>query len=93
MNREQLLFNKLAEECSEVAKVALKAAQFGMDDVFCGESNSKRVNSELNDLLAIVEMLNEEFNLGFSRDEEAISRKKEKVNKYADYSRKNGFVA
>lgn len=32
MNRTQLLLSKLAEECSEVAQIAIKTSLFGMDD-------------------------------------------------------------
>lgn len=45
---------KLAEECSEVQKRALKAMQYGMDEVQQGQrySNAERLRAEMNDLLS-----------------------------------------
>ena len=56
MNREQYLLGKLAEEGSEVAQMALKTQQFGLDEVYVDESNRQRLHGELNDLLTIVHL-------------------------------------
>lgn len=93
MNRLQLLLGKLAEECLEVAKEALKAQQFGLDSTYIGSSNEDRIRQELDDMNAIVEMLNDEFNLGYVPDAERIFKKKIKVNKFAEYSKAEGFVS
>lgn len=59
-NDEQHLLMILAEECSELAKEALKAARFGMDRIEPGQtlSNYDRIVTELSDVLAVAEMLN-----------------------------------
>lgn len=95
MDRQQLLLTKLAEECVEVAHAALKAQQFGFEDrhprkIF---TKAERLHQELNDLLAIVGMLNEEFAFGFAPDISLAAAKKDKVNKYAAISAKLGKVA
>ena len=41
MNREQYLLCKLAEECAELGKDAIKAAIFGMDDLWEDLPSSK----------------------------------------------------
>jgi NTP pyrophosphatase (non-canonical NTP hydrolase) len=94
MNRVQFLLGKLAEEASEVAKRALKTQQFGMLEIMPGQplNNAQRCHEELNDLLGIVEMLNNEFDFGFRRDEDAIAMKRRKVNRYAKLSRELGMV-
>lgn len=43
MNREQYLLGKLAEEGSEVAQMALKTQQFGLDDVYIDEKQSSKI--------------------------------------------------
>ncbi len=93
MNLEQFLLTKLAEECSEVAQIALKSQQFGLDEVYgkIGVSNRQRVYDELNDLLGVVGLLNE-IGFGYSPDEEAMQAKKVKVREYLEYSRDLGKV-
>jgi hypothetical protein len=90
----QFLLNKLAEEASEVAQIALKTAHFGLDEVRAGQplTNNERCYEELNDLWAIVEMLNEEYAFVYVPDPEAIQAKKEKVRKFMKYSIGLGMV-
>jgi len=94
MTKEQYYFTKLAEECSEVAQIALKTQQFGMLEKRQGQdlTNAERCHEELNDILAIVEVLNDAFGFGFTRNEGAIAAKKAKVLRYMKYSMDLGFV-
>lgn len=88
MTRFELLMGKLAEESSEVAKIALKTQQFGLDSCHpaSGHSNRDELHLELNDVLAIVKMLNEEFCLGFEECPQHIQRKQEAVNTWGWYA-------
>ena len=94
MTRLQFLLAKLAEEATEVAQIALKTQQFGAQEKCLGQplTNFERTHCELNDFMAIVEMLNEECGFGYVRNLEAIQEKKLKVNTYADYSASLGLV-
>lgn len=100
LTRYQYLLTKLAEEASEVAQISLKTQQFGPDSCYPGESitNTQRIHEELVDLLAIVGMLNEEFNFGlnyFTVSKEAaykIAAKQTKVDNYYRYSQDCGMV-
>ncbi len=99
MNRLQWLLSKLAEEASEVSQISLKTSQFGPDEVMPGQplTNFQRTHGELNDLLAIVEVLNDEYNFDFkcdlnSLDRNAIELKKQKLEKYYRYSVSLGLV-
>lgn len=98
LTRYQYLLTKLAEEASEVAQIALKTQQFGADEVYPEQSktNTQRIHSELIDLLAIVGMLNKEFNFNFALDtEEQFQKmvdKQEKVEKYYTYSQECNMV-
>lgn len=92
MNREQYLLGKLAEEGSEVAQMALKTQQFGLDEVYIDESNRQRLHGELNDLLTIVHLLNEEFNFQFSPSVSYAETKIKKIDKYYQYSVQLGRV-
>lgn len=55
-------------------------------------SNAERVHQEIDDLMAAVKMLNEEFGFGYSPNRERIEAKKIKVNKFAEYSKTLGQV-
>lgn len=94
MTRLQYLLNKLAEEASEVSQIALKTAQFGLDECKQGQelTNAQRTHSELNDLLAIVDMLNREFGFGFFPSDISQMRKQAKVEQFYQYSVELGFV-
>jgi NTP pyrophosphatase (non-canonical NTP hydrolase) len=100
MTRAQYLLTKLAEECVEVAQIALKAQQFGLTerrDTKTGEvgvwpTNAERVHLELDDMLAIVNMLNTEFDFGYAPSYHHIADKIDKVNKYWTYSARLGQV-
>lgn len=95
MTRSQLLLLKLAEEAAEVSQIALKAAQFGLGDVWekvAPLTVSDRLHAELNDLLGIVSMLNHEFGLGFVADPAQMAAKAGKVNRYYDLSVSMGLV-
>lgn len=94
LNREQYLLTKLAEEASEIAQIALKTQQFGMDEICpqLPETNKRRIHKELNDLLGVIEMLNIECNFDYIPDKNEIVAKINKVNKYYDYSIQLGQV-
>jgi len=95
MDNIQFLLTKLAEECNEVAQQALKSQQFGLEEIYqpIGKSNAERLFEELNDLWAIVNMLNAKTNLNFYPDEDMIQAKMKKVKKYYEYSRSLGNVS
>lgn len=94
MNQLQHLLAKLAEEGSEIAQIALKTTQFGPEEVMPGQplSNFQRCHSELDDLWAIVEMLNDQYEFNYAQSRERIEAKKEKVRKYLEYSIHLGLV-
>jgi len=94
MNREQLLLVKLAEECSEVAKVALKITQFGFSETAPNTSstNAQRLREELDDLSAVLEMLKHNCDFSYEPNCTHIEDKKKKVEVYCKYSESLGNV-
>lgn len=94
MNRLQYLLTKLAEEASEVAQIVLKTQQFGLDEI-CPNlpySNKERCHQEINDFLAIIAILNDEFDFNYDPDRDQISAKISKINKYYQYSKDLGMI-
>jgi NTP pyrophosphatase (non-canonical NTP hydrolase) len=91
MNKVQYLLTKLAEEAAEVAQAALKAQQFGFHSEYNGETNLERLQTELNDMATIVELINihrQEAWLNFVPS----SDKKRKVEYYYNESKNLGYV-
>ena len=88
MNRQQYLLTKLAEEASEIAQIALKTQQFGIDEKLPGQdlTNRDRIEMEFNDLLGVIKLLNQEFGCKIRIDEDMIAAKAAKINKYFQYS-------
>ena len=95
MNVMQHLLCKLAEECNEVGQMALKSAYFGLEQVYkdLGHlNNAERTYLELDDLNAVVEMLNEYLVFSYIPNRERIEAKKIKVEMWMKYSKELGFL-
>lgn len=94
MNKQEHLISRLAEEAIEVAKECLKANSFGIDDQYKGMPPiRKKIVAELNDLFAVVEMLQEEGVLPLSVvSDRMIDAKKKKVFKFMKYAKKKGTL-
>jgi hypothetical protein len=106
MNLLQYLLIKLAEEANEVAKEALKEAQFGCDSYFHGEPAAVALQHELADLAGVARMLSDqpEFTTLLAGDHlfpfqtpepEIRGRINAKINKvcfYATVSHETGYL-
>ena len=98
MTNEQYLLGKLAEEAAELAQIAIKAQQFGIDEVFGGDSNPDklsnrdRIEAEFNDVLGIIYALDVEENVHVTQNFEAQNEKVRKMHKWRDYARELGLV-
>lgn len=88
MNHLEHMLTILAEECAEVAQVASKAIRFGMEDHQPGpyESNRRRLERELADVVAMAE------ELGLEIREEDKQAKRARLVKYMEISRKIGTL-
>jgi hypothetical protein len=87
----------MAEECAEISEQASKIAvratkclRFGLDETQAGQllPNHQRLWEELADLLAFGEVALE---LGIIKRDH-LDRKKEKLEKFAEYSRRLGML-
>ena len=102
MNTTEHLLTCGQEESGEVAVAALgvakafsKSLRFGLDDVHPERRLTalQVLVAELNDLEAVIEMLQEEgVELPGLHDRTAIDRKKEKVKKYMEYAKQRGVL-
>ncbi len=96
MNRREHLLWILAEECAEVAQRASKAARFGLYEVQPGQdkNNSERLRKEINDLLAATEMLDADGALPLTVfRQQDVSGKVAQVEKYLEYSKRQGTLS
>lgn len=94
MNLLQYYLGLLTEECNEVGQIASKCSRFGLLEQCpsLDQNNKGRLHGEINDFLAVVEVLNEKFEFGFKPDPAAISDKRIKMEKYLHYSIELGAV-
>lgn len=97
MTEEQLLLNKLAEECLEVAHQCMKAVRFGLDDFNpkTGEVNRASIQSELFDVVATVRLLEDRAGEYFDLDpnKQEFHERKAKYLKYLGVSKNLGRVS
>lgn len=94
MTREEILLVILAEECNEVAQRVAKILRFGLDDPNGSEPNQPYTNKdrlilEINDLLAVIEMIFGEQDIISQMLKED---KKKKVEKYLKLSKDLGTL-
>jgi len=98
MTTKEALFLRVMEECNEVSQRASKILNFGLQEQQSAEHNTNEVRfwQEYFDLVAVMEMLVEKGiinELHTSEIEELKKTKKEKVEKFLDYSRSIGTVS
>lgn len=93
MTRQEHLLVCLAEECSEVIHVISKTLRFGPDEIWpvLDVTNVERLKVELNDLFAVVNLLEKE-GLDLSIDASSMVSKQVKVEKYIRYAKKLGTI-
>lgn len=91
MNREEHLLTILSEECAEVIKDVSKALRFGLDDYppdsTKENTNKKRIAYELNDIIAVAQMLKNEQYIDNFMDSDKILEKQHKVEEFLLYSK------
>lgn len=98
MNRQEHLLTILGEECSELHQAISKILRFGINSNYDnGVNNLDQMQKEFNDVLAMVEMVNDEFLRTKSPNIIYFNRalteaKTEKVEKYLLYSKECGTL-
>lgn len=97
MALRQFYLTKLIEECQEVAQRAAKSQQFGAEEVQTGQTlnNRQRLTGELNDLLVVVHILKDLYEINYTTANDfvlSMTAKKEKLSKYLKYSQELGMV-
>ena len=95
MTRKEMLLLILSEEAAEVAQGVTKALRFGLNEVYpvTGKTNLERLIEELNDMAAVIQMLQEEQVLPWGiHDKKQTEAKKIKVEKYLEYSKSLGLL-
>lgn len=86
MNRKEYLLECLAEEAAEIVQAKSKVVRFGEDDAWPSYEGTAltRLFAEMNDILAVIEILSGE--VPFVANREAIDAKKRKVEEMFKYS-------
>jgi len=94
MNRTEYLLTCLIEKCSEVQQAAAKALRFGLNVGFPGgkTTNAQDISKECVDVIAIIEMLENDKIIKNIRTQKNINNKKDKVFRYMEHSKKLGTL-
>jgi NTP pyrophosphatase (non-canonical NTP hydrolase) len=74
----------LQEECSEVAQAVSKVFRFGKDGEWEGTTNHQRLESEIGDVLAMVDILIERCYISDESVNAARQAKKEKLKQWSN---------
>lgn len=85
MTEVQYILCKLAEEAGELAQIAMKAQQFGLDETYIDESNADRLIKEFIDVMGVISLLQ---GRGYTRvvsEEEMQAGIEAKINKMIEY--------
>lgn len=97
MDHNQYLLSKLAEECFEAGQRAMKAQQFGFEEVQPGQpfNNLERLADEMHDLIATWTKLCNDVDPGLSRfpTVQKQEAREAKMAKFLELSRDLGMVA
>jgi NTP pyrophosphatase (non-canonical NTP hydrolase) len=92
MNIKQHLFLLLMEECGEVAQAASKCVRFTPEHAPAEmPTNFENLVVEFNDLIAIIELLQEE-GLHLERIDHLVNEKKERLRKFMQISKDMGTL-
>jgi hypothetical protein len=88
MTLGQYLLCCLGEEAAEIAYHAAKSQRFGLEDhePECPQTNRERLHVEINELLAVAELIGNMGGRIYERDENVIAAKRERLRKYVEYS-------
>lgn len=95
MNRQEHLLTIIAEECAEVAKCTSKSIRFGLysrGELGLDKTNLEKLKEEFNDLVASVELLEDELEIDIKQDLELKENKKQKIQKFLKYSENLGTL-
>lgn len=94
MTEIQYLLDCLAEECNEVGIRCSKAIRFSVEEIQPGQpdDNRERINYEVNDVYAVMEMLAERGVDVTKVNRDMIAAKKAKVLKLMELSRERGML-
>lgn len=98
MTRKEYLLGLAAEEALEVAHRVHKALRFGLKEIQPGQSknNADRVMEEYADLICVMTKLQEESILPTEEVlnwfPEHLEKKEAKIEKYMEYSTKQGII-
>src|SRR6185503_16450154 len=101
MNLQEHLLTCAAEESSEITKEACKMLRFGCDDRDPsnpeGPTNTERFITEVNQLIAICEMLVDDGTIPAGSFDDAkaqdiVNKKKAKIAEFLKYSKQKGTL-
>jgi NTP pyrophosphatase (non-canonical NTP hydrolase) len=85
--KEALLI--LQEECAEVVQATSKCFRFGLNGMYLQESNRDRLEQEIGDVLAMIDILTNQGEISLERLLEAKQRKFKKLSQWSTLNLKN----
>ena len=85
--KEALLI--LQEECAEVVQATSKCFRFGLNGMYLQESNRERLEQEIGDVLAMIDILTNQGEISLERLLEAKQRKFKKLSQWSTLNLKS----
>jgi NTP pyrophosphatase (non-canonical NTP hydrolase) len=85
MNKQQEIMDILQEECAEVIQAVSKARRFGLDNSHkSGKTQRENLETEIGDVLCMIELLNERGVIDAASVQAAILAKREKLHHWSN---------
>lgn len=85
--KEALLI--LQEECAEVVQATSKCFRFGLNGMYLQESNRDRLEQEIGDVLAMIDILTNQGEISLERLLKAKQRKFKKLSQWSTLNLKD----
>lgn len=82
VNNEIMLIAQ--EECAEVTQAISKVFRFGFDEVYNGKTNREHLEEEIGDLICMLQMMEENDLIDWTRVSLYAQKKKEKLKTWSN---------
>ena len=90
-NSEKEILSIAQEECAEVIQAISKVFRFGMDESYNDQTNRQRLESELGDLVCLIELMIEKNLVNRENISESLLNKRTRLETWSNIFKEEAF--